>query len=946
MKAELWSLVEDLFASAAGLPEDERKVFLDQACEGHPTLRKEVESLLTAQIRAGSDPDFLETGAGLAAAENLPEFLESDQLGSYRILSRVGQGGMSTVYLAVRGDGEYQKRVAIKVPRPEFSSFDALRRLRTERQILAGLDHPHIAQFLDGGSTSQGRPYFVMEFIEGETIDVYCDRRRLSLEARLDLFRKVCFAVHYAHQNLVIHRDLKPGNVLVATEGTPKLVDFGIAKLLRPELFPGHLEVTAPWVRHLTPDYASPEQLEGRTVTTATDIYSLGVLLFQLLTGSLPFDRSQEARSEADPLGTHEEAPLPSAVVIRSNAEQEESKFDDADQRAKRRASDPKTLGRRLQGDLDTIVAMALRYEPQRRYDSAEQFAADIERYLTGLPVLARPATARYRLGKFVRRHRWAVLTGVLSFLLLAVSTGLLAIQSAKISRERDRAALERDRARQLTKTMDALFWDAGPDGDDGRAMTSQQLLDRALERLEGELPGQPEIQASMLETIGTAYAGLGFYDQAASALGRSLDLRLQSPEGAAAVAQSQVALGRLYWHQGRFQEAEEHLHRALSQQQGDSDSAKAAAAEAHNELGNLLTDLERFEEAESELLQSLDLTRKAQGRDHSDVARVHNNLAVVYTYTGRYDLAVQSLRESLRVKQSIFGAEHRSVAASWFNLGQVLRYQGKLEEAEETLQRSLESRRRILGPDHPEVAFSLGGLAALARERGDLKRAFELIFESLGVLRRSLGEKHADVGRTLNNLGTLSISLGRPDEAEGFLQQALAIQVEAFGEEHPQVARSLNNLALAYREVGRSEEAEEHFRRSLAMRRKLLGSEDPVVGHSLVGLAALLSDRGRLEEAETLLLEAVELWGEALPSGDLRLAEAESLLGDCHARSGRFAAAEPLLLSAFRDFDEATPVPDKKWRQALERLVRFYQASGDLAAAERYQARMERSLP
>ena len=452
---ECWQRAEELFDEALGRPLDERRAFLDQSCGSDPTLRRQVERLLAAD---GEAARFL----GRSVLEDFERLLgdgasasaESRSIGPYRLIRQIGEGGMSKVWLAVRADREVRRRVAIKCLRRGMATEDLRRRLRRERQILASLDHPHIARLFDVGTTASGLPYFVMEYIEGEPITDYCDQRRLTIEERLELFRSVCSAVHYAHQNLVVHRDIKPSNILVSAAGTPKLLDFGVAKWLNPELSSEHLAPTTPWQHFLTPGYASPEQVRGYRVTTASDVYSLGVLLFKLLAGCRPFQQAGGSPQEIERTLSGEEPPALAAAVASAS---------DPLSVCRARRVEQQVLSRRLAGDLDTIVAKALRKEPQRRYGSAEQLAEDLRRHAVGLPVTARKPTFGYRAGRFAHRNRVALgVAAAFTILLVAAAIGL-GMLSIRLTKERDAAHREREKATEVADFLQEMFELTGP---------------------------------------------------------------------------------------------------------------------------------------------------------------------------------------------------------------------------------------------------------------------------------------------------------------------------------------------------------------------------------------------------------------------------------------------------------------------------------------------------
>jgi len=431
----------------------DRALLLDQACAGDSSLRAEVESLLVYDERAEG---LLETPAigstAMMRSEGEAAPMEGRLVGPYKIIRRIGHGGMGTVYLAARADDQYNKRVAIKLVRRGMDTEFIVSRFRHERQILASLDHPNIAKLFDGGTTEDGLPYFVMEYIEGLTIDQYCDANRLPTVERLKLFRAICSAVHYAHQNLVVHRDIKPSNILVTSDGVPKLLDFGIAKLLNPELYAQTIVPTAIQLRLMTPDYASPEQVRGQSITTASDTYSLGVLLYELLTGHRPYRLMSSLPQEIERIICEQEPDKPSTAINRTvdtvSADGTSRVSLSPEIVSQTREGQPEKLRRKLAGDLDNIILMAMRKEPRRRYASVEQFSDDIRRHLEGLPVLARKDAFTYRAGKFIQRNKVALVVSLMIAVLIASSIIAIINQSSKAAREGDKAKQDRKSTR------------------------------------------------------------------------------------------------------------------------------------------------------------------------------------------------------------------------------------------------------------------------------------------------------------------------------------------------------------------------------------------------------------------------------------------------------------------------------------------------------------------
>jgi len=498
VSSERWNQVAEIFQKVLDLPPDQRARHLREECSD-ADLRSEVEALLAADEEADA---FMERP--LVGSDEPPARPQARRVGMYRLLRKLGEGGMSTVFLAVRED-DFRRRAALKIIRQGMESEAAVRRLRSERQILAGLHHPYVASLYDGGTIEHDLPYFVMEYVDGLPLDVYCDQHQLTVSGRIELFCKICEAVHYAHQNLVVHRDLKPSNALVNRAGEPKLLDFGIAKILNPELGVTELDPTATWHRALTPNYASPEQLRGETLTTATDVYSLGVLLFKLLTGHLPHDFQGRTPREIERALTEEEPPKPSAVVTAAAQE------DDSGTAGKSGVwqMPPGMLSRRLAGDLDNIVLRALAQAPQRRYGSAEQLAEDLRRHLRGFPVLARPDGVGYRLGKFLRRNWLAAGATTLILALILAFAVAITLQSAALARQRDWARQERDEKKQVLALVEEVFRLADPNEARGETFTVREALDRSNRSIEHRLGEQPAVEAALRQTLKPAKINL-----------------------------------------------------------------------------------------------------------------------------------------------------------------------------------------------------------------------------------------------------------------------------------------------------------------------------------------------------------------------------------------------------------------------------------------------------
>ncbi len=863
MTEQRWEQVKRLFQEALERPPEERDAFVEQACADDTTLRIELLSLLRSHDEAAGflrDPPA-ELAARILEQERAGASLVGRRLGPYRLLQCIGRGGTGAVYLAVRDDDEFQKRVAVKVVRRGMATSELLQRFRSERQILASIEHPNIARLLDGGSTEEGLPYFVMEYIEGEPITRYCDVRRLGVEARLRLFRTVCAAVKVAHQNLVVHRDVKPGNILVTADGVPKLLDFGIAKLLNPELAREGHDPTLLELRVMTPEFASPEQIRGDTITTASDVYSLGVLLYELLTGHRPLRVAHLPMHEMENVICTEQPEPPSAVLSR----QAEIREPDGSTReispeavAVARSSTPERLRRRLAGDLDNIVLKALRKEPPRRYASVEQLDEDIRRHLEGLPVTARPDTLLYRGGKFVQRHRLGVAVAATALLFAMALGATMAAQSRRLAAERDRAARAATKASVVSEFLQEVLASADPLEGVGRDVTVLQAIQTAVPRIAATFAAQPDVEAAVRHTIGRTLARLGRFDEAEAQIRRSLQLRR-----------------RLY---------------------GDR---HAEIAESLNSLGEVRYDRGDLDGAERLYREAYTMRRELLGDNSAEVATSLDNLANVYHQRGQLEEAERMYREALSIRRRVLGPEHQDVASSLNNVAVVLHDQGRLDQAEELYRESLALARRVLGDEHPDVATGLNNLAALLDERGRPEEAEPLYREAIAMTRRLLGPRHPGVAVSLYNLGVLLEGRGEYAEAERLYQEGLDLVTEQLGPEHPDVPDFVAALAGLREADGRYRQAADLFGQALEGYRRTRPTDDPIIASTQVDYGRCLAQAGEAWRAEREMLAG---WNalRALPDADLEmLASVAGDLAAFYRRAGRVEEAERFRLLA-----------------------------------------------
>lgn len=769
MNAERLRRVEELYFRTLELPEAERSRVIDAACAGDEELAREVRMLLAHETRVGGFLEAPALGEGFAVSGvSTPDALVGTTVGRYLIESRIASGGMGTVYRATR-DGEFTQCVAIKVVKRGMDTDEILLRFRAERQTLATLNHPNIAGIIDGGALQDGRPYLVMEFVDGVAIDEYCGRHALGIAERLALFRVVCEAVGYAHQRLVVHRDLKPANILVTAGGVPKLLDFGIAKMLSGA---GSSDATMTTVqeRRLTPEYAAPEQITGRPVTTAADIYALGVILYELLCGKRPYQFGARTTSEIERVITSSEPLLPSTAVARGTERIDETPGPSSASAGSlpdsSRSTSVERLRRSLRGDLDTIVMTAMRKDPQRRYPTVEQLSADIDRYLRKLPISARKDTVGYRLSKFVRRNTAATIAGSIALCGLTAGVTTVFWQASATARERDAAFDARDQAEAISAFLQNMLRSADPTRHAGD-VSVREVLDETGDRISSELGDRPLTQASIRNTLGATYLSLGLYDQAEVHLRAAYEQRLSLlGDGHHDVAESKHDLAALLYAQGKYPEAEHLLREAYAIFRTIRGDHNADTARVASSLGAVLRAQNRLDEAEQFHRESLAARSKIGDGQTAEVAESLNNLGGVLRQQGKLVEAEEAVRRSLEIRERVLGAEHPLTAQGYANLAVMTYSLGRIDDAERMFRRAIEVEEKVLGPDHPELATTLQSLSFVLVIRGDYDGAIPVIERCVRARERSLGPTDP---RTLDVRLTLASALrgaGRLDEA------------------------------------------------------------------------------------------------------------------------------------------------------------------------------------
>ena len=907
----------ELFERMLDVPAEDRDTYLDEH-DATDAVRRKVLSMLAADDRQSG---LLEEDADSRLADISPEPAAPERVGPYRIVERIGQGGMATVYKAERAEQDFEQTVALKLILPSRRAEHWESRFLQERQILASLQHPNIAALLDGGLTDSGEPYFAMEFVDGLPITTYCNEHRLSVDQRIRLFLSVIDAVNYAHGNLIVHRDLKPSNVLVDKNGIPKLLDFGIAKLLSDD----QTDRTQTSLRALTPDYAAPEQFVGAQITTAVDVYALGGLLYELLSGRRPFGDIQGSALDIE--RSIREHGAPTFVNVLSTLDPAEREQVAADRGLARGR-----LERTISGDLENIALKALRAEPERRYATADALAADLRRYLDGLPVLARADTTWYRMKKFVTRHPVGVPLSAVAVIGLLFSTGFALHQSDQARTAAALARLEAARANETRDFVTSLFEFADPDKNLGDRLTARQLLDLGANRVNEELAGQPGIRAEMLLLLANTYGQLGLYDEAQPLAEQADELyaAMSSPDLRLDAMLVRARLTRL---KGEFDSAAALLDDAASLT-ADNDPARSAALLV--ERGELLREQAQFEAAEAAFNQALEMDR-ARLAPPTDIARDLYRLGTLEFSAGDSELALDLLREAADLLAASGAGDTTQHAAIQHDIGVMLIQRGDLQGAQEVLQSVRETRTKLLGDAHPDLAVTLKELAGIARQQGISDEAETLYLQALAINEAMLGTDHPETSNNLNSLAVFYRGLGNDELALSYGQRALAGASRAYGDRHPTVGlmtvnvgsmqRMLGDLAAAYdsvstglsilvgalgenhhlsgvaynalagiqQEQGDDRVAETNYRTALTIFEATAGANHPHTVAILNGLASVLVKNGRTEEAESYYRRAVETGTAVLPPEHPNLAMVQ--LGLAHVAAGRGRCEEAIEL-------------------------------------------------
>ncbi len=943
MDSERWERIQSLFLAALDRGPTEGAAFLDEACADDPALRREVETML----KAHEDSHALAIENRLLDAEPLdvpdPEALLGTRIGPYRLQRLLGQGGMGEVYLALRDDAQYQQQVALKLVRPGLHTADIARRFRAERQILARLTHPHIARLLDGGMADDGRPYLVMEYVDGVPLTTFCDAHRLSIEERLRLFEKVCGAVQFAHRNLIVHRDLKPSNILVTEEGEVKLLDFGIAKLLDPEATAMSVAMTRADLRLMTPEYAAPEQVRGEAVTTATDVYALGVLLYELLTGHRPYRLPGRVQAEIERVICEVEPTRPSTVVteeVEVHRQDGTTETLTPQRVGAARRTPVGRLQRLLRGDLDNIVMMALRKEAERRYASAGQLGEDVDRYLAGRPVIAQKDTLGYRARTFIRRNRVGVGVALAFVLLLIGFSGVTAWQARTVAQERDAAQTERDKAEQVVQVLVNLFASSNPTiVPGGDTLRVGEFLEQGEARMLEELKDQPEIQARMKQVLGDVYSVRSQFDRARTLLEEALAQQraLKGPQDPTAAGMLH-SLALLTMKTGDMKTAEAMFRESMTLHRAIFGDRHERVAQSMQDLAGITED---GEEQHRLLTEALAMRQALLPDVHVSIAESLNQLGVYHFVRDEYEEASRLWREALDILRQLYGEDHPHVMSVMNNLAVAYSIDGQLDEAEAINRKLLAATRRIMGPETTGVANVLNNLATVLAEQGDHAGSEAAFRESHALWVRLVGEDHRQVANTARNVGRLLQLQQQYDAALPYLQDALAISRRVDGASHRITGYLMGQLSMVLLDLGRLDDALQTVQEAV----RIIRNDIPKEGHSYLADGQVWLGRALLakeipHEAEAPLRQALAYRQSTLRADHPKIAEARCILGRALAMQGHHADAEPLLREGFPIFSTWGMAGANIVEEIRQSLVETYTALGQPEQAAAYRAR------
>jgi serine/threonine protein kinase len=801
-----------------------------------------------------SSPDPADRTLSVGASGSMA----ASQIGPYRLLQVLGEGGMGEVWLAEQVK-PIHRTVALKLIKAGMDTKAVVARFESERQALALMDHPNIARVFDAGATPEGRPYFVMEYVPGLPITEYCDKHRLTIAERLELFIQVCEGVQHAHQKAIIHRDLKPSNVLVVEQDNkpvPKIIDFGLAKATAQRLTDKTM-FTELGMMLGTPEYMSPEQADQteQNIDTRTDVYSLGIILYQLLVGMLPFE-GQTARAgtlEAVLRIIREQEPPKPSTKIRSLG-------DNSNALAEKRREEPRQFARHLRGELDWITMKALEKDRARRYASPAELGADIQRHLSDEPVLAGPPSAMYRASKFVTRHRFGVISAGTVLLLLIIFAVAMALQARHIAKERDRANRQAQVAQRVADFMTNMFKVSDPSAARGNTITAREILDKASTQIETGLSTDPELRAQMMYVMGGVYENLGLYPRSQALLQQSLEIRQRvlGPENPDTL-RSMHSLGWVLEREGHYKESEKLDRQTIAAEQRVLGPEHPNTLATTSTLAVVLRSEGHFAEAENLNRQTLEVERRVLGPENLSTLDTMHNLSGDLESEGKYPEAERLERETLEIRRRVLGPEDPKTLDAMSDLGGLLNEEGRYAEAEKLDRETLDVRRGVQGAEHPSTLTTMGNLANALASEGRFAEAETLDRETVEIERRVVGPEHPDTLSSMSNLSFILTSEGHDAEAEKLDRETFEIQKRVLGPEHPSTLLTMSNLASDLAKTHRYAEAESLLKQTLEIQRRVIGPDSPDAAISTYNLGMIAAQQGNRDKAFTLFQESVD---------------------------------------------------------------------------------------
>lgn len=855
MDKNIWTDIKTIFFKAIELDDKERETYLNDVCKT-TELKKEILTLIIAHDKS---ENFLEDSIiPYEPIKDNSNLFIGKTFGKYKIDKLIARGGMGLVYLGSRDD-EVKQQAAVKIINPGVSSGIVIKRFQNERQTLANLNHPNISRLLDGGITEDGIQFLVMEYIEGISIDTYCDNNKLNIKDRLNLFLKVASVVQYAHQNLVVHRDLKPSNILITQDGEPKLLDFGIAKILTPE---GEIieTITHRGVWNLTPEFASPEQIKGEPITTKSDVYSLGIILYRLLTGHSPYKIKSLFQSDISKIITQTEPTKPSEIIYQTfEKESDEEKIEiNPESISKTREGSVEKLHKKLVGDLDNIVSMAIRKETDRRYSSVELFATDINRYLNYLPVNAHKDSLSYRSKKFFIRNKFKVISAAIIFIIINIGLAGILWQGHLAAKERDIAKLEADKSNRIKSFLFEMI--SAPDPiKEGNEVKVIDVIKNASQKLSNELKDYPQIEAEIRTMLANTYQNLGIYDSAETELLKADEIikklyGIKSKE----TAMSLKNLGLIYHYKGDFEKTETFYKNSLAMLKSIENKPSFERALVLDTYGTLMTDKGDYEKAEKLTEEALKIAEAIKGSEDSDVAEIKNNLATSYNYLNKLDEAEKLYDESLRVFRKNYGNFNVRVSSSLNNLAFIYIFKKDHKRALPLLEESLQIKRTILGENHPDLILAYSNVGSTYFNIEDYDNAEKFMKASIDAGLKNYDENNINLSRSYIWYGRTLEAINSFDKAVYYLGKAYLIRKKEFGDKNNLTLTTQSLYGKSLLSAGNFIEAEKQLLESYNGLNEILGREKDATQKTLVTLVELykaLGKKGKVEYYSQLII-------------------------------------------------------------------------------------------